>query len=264
MACTVDKVLSVARGEKGYIEKRDGNLAYLYDKTANAGDKNYTKYGYEMHKIYPEVMDYPAYWCDAYVDWLFYKAYGIANAKGLLGGNFDDYTIASAQLYKNKNAWYQTPKVGDQVFFWNSSKRIHHTGLVIGVDDGHFDTSEGNTSNVTSQVVRNGGAVCEKRYAIGSSSIAGFGRPVYDKQPAFTPHWVHDGEKWYYRIAEGKNTHGWLVVNHHWYYFNDRGEMLTDWQQINGNWYYMQPSGGLEGALYRSDENGAQCIWTVE
>lgn len=263
MDCNVEKVLDIAIAEEGYLEKKDGNLTYLYDKTANAGDKNYTKYGYEMHKVYPEVMDYPAYWCDAFVDWCFYKAYGIANAKKLLGGNFDDYTIQSAQLYKNKGAWYQTPKVGDQVFFWNSSKKIHHTGLVIAVGGNTFTTIEGNTSNLTSQVVRNGGAVCKKSYTVGASSIAGFGRPAYDKQSSFTPHWVHDGAAWYYRIEEGKNAHGWLVVNHHWYYFDDKGRMLTDWQQINGNWYYFQPSGDLEGALYRSDENGAQYIWTV-
>ena len=262
MACNVEKVLEVAAAEVGYLEKKNGDLKYLYDKTANAGDKNYTKYGYEMHAVYPAVMDYPAYWCDAFVDWCFYKAYGLANAKGLLGGNFDDYTVASAQLYKNKKAWHQTPKVGDQVFFWNSAKKIHHTGLVTVVSSGRFEAIEGNTSG-GSAVIRNGGAVCRKSYAIGASSIAGFGRPAYDKQPAFTPGWIKSGDNWYYRVAEGKNAHGWRIVNHHWYYFDSKGKMLTGWQEINGNWYYMQPSGGLEGALYRSDENGAQYIWTV-
>ena len=94
--------------------------------------------------------------------------------------------------------------------------------LVTAVSSGRFETIEGNTSG-GSIVIRNGGAVCRKSYAIGTSSIAGFGRPAYDKQPAFTPSWVKSGE----------------------------------------NWYYMQPTGGLEGALYRSDENGAQYIWTV-
>lgn len=260
MACHVEKVLAIAEAEVGYLEKRDGDLAYLYEKTENAGDRNYTKYGYEMHRIYPSVMDYPAYWCDAFVDWCFYKAYGISNAKKLLGGNFDDYTVASAQLYKNKKAWYQMPKVGDQVFFQNST-RINHTGLVVAVNGNRFDTIEGNTSG-GSAVVANGGGVHRKSYVVGNSRIAGFGRPAYDKQ-SFQPHWVHDGKDWYYRVAEGKNAHGWLVVNRHWYYFDPFGRMLTDWQEINGNWYYMQPSGDLEGALYRSDENGAQYIWTV-
>ena len=49
-------VINLAKAEENYLEKRDGNLKYLYDKTANAGSKNYTKYGREMHDIYPEIM----------------------------------------------------------------------------------------------------------------------------------------------------------------------------------------------------------------
>ena len=79
MANTVDKVLKVAKGEVGYLEKRNANN--LYNKTVNAGSNNYTKYGKEMHEVYPAVMDYPAYWCDAFVDWCFYKAYSISTAK---------------------------------------------------------------------------------------------------------------------------------------------------------------------------------------
>lgn len=266
MACNVEKVLTVVNEELGYLEKKDGNLNYLYDKTRNAGDNNYTKYGYEMHKIYPAVMDYPAYWCDAFVDWCFYKAYGIANAKALLCGNFDDYTIASAQLYKNKGAWYQNPEVGDQVFFWNAKKKIHHTGLVDMVAGNMFTAIEGNTSDATSKVVQNGGAVCRKTYKIGAGCIAGFGRPAYDKQPSFTPHWEHDGTNWYYRIEEGKNAHGWLIVDHHWYYFATDGKLLTGWQQISGDWYYMEKSGPYEGACWHEKPGGTGGLerWYVD
>lgn len=110
-------------------------------------------------------MDYPAAWCDAFVDWCFYKAYGVANAKALIGGQFNDYTVASANLYKKKGAWHTTPKVGDQVFFKNSS-RICHTGLVWKVTDTTVYTIEGNTSSAAG-VVANGGAVAEKSYPIG-------------------------------------------------------------------------------------------------
>lgn len=44
-------VISVARGEVGYLEKKNGQS--LYSKTANAGSANYTKYGFEMHEVYP-------------------------------------------------------------------------------------------------------------------------------------------------------------------------------------------------------------------
>lgn len=177
MANTVDKVIAIALAEVGYLEKKSNSQ--LYENTANAGSANYTKYGKEMHDIYPSVMDYPAAWCDCFVDWCFYKAYGVCNAKGLLGGNFNDYTPSSANLYKNKGAWYTSnPQVGDQVFFKNS-KRIYHTGLVYKVDNSYVYTIEGNTSGA-SGVIANGGGVCKKKYALNYSKIAGFGRPKYD------------------------------------------------------------------------------------
>lgn len=182
MANTSDKVIKIALGEVGYLEKKDGNLTYLFDKTANAGDKNYTKYGYEMHSIYPAIMDYPAYWCDAFVDWCFYKAYGISTAKSLLGGNFDDYTVASASKYKAKNALDSIPRVGDQVFFTRNGQvsGCHHTGIVYLVNDKFFYTVEGNTSG-GSGIVRNGGGVAKKKYAIAQyKGKVLFGHPKYE------------------------------------------------------------------------------------
>lgn len=188
MANTVDKVIKVAEAEIGYLEKKNGDIKYLYEKTANAGSANYTKYGYEMHKIYPAVMDYPAYWCDAFVDWCFYKAYGVSTAKSLIGGNFDDYTVNSAQMYKNKGAYIYrgkgTPQVGDQIFFQNS-QRICHTGIVYKVDSTKVYTIEGNTSGA-SGVVSNGGGVTKKSYLLTSTYINGYGRPKYDKGSSTT------------------------------------------------------------------------------
>lgn len=178
MSMHAKDLIAVALGEVGYLEKKNGNLVYLYDKTSNAGSANYTKYGKEMHDIYPAVMDYPAAWCDAFVDWCFQKAFGISNAKGLLGGSFNDYTVASAQLYKNKGAYFKkNPRVGDQIFFKNSS-RICHTGIVYAVDATKVYTIEGNTSGA-SGVVANGGGVCKKSYSLGYYKIDGYGRPNY-------------------------------------------------------------------------------------
>ena len=183
MANTVDKVINIALNEVGYLEKKSNSQ--LDSKTANVGDKNYTKYGRDMHKLYPSVMDFPAYWCDAFVDWCFYKAYGTSNAKSLLGGDFNDYTVASAQLYQNKGRWYKSnPKVGDQIFFKNT-QRICHTGIVYKVDNSYVYTVEGNTSS-GSGVVANGGCVAKKKYKLSNSSIAGYGRPKYDVEKATT------------------------------------------------------------------------------
>lgn len=189
---TVDKVLAVAASEVGYLEK--SKTAYkkdpscLDEKTRGAGSDNYTKYGRDMHKVYPTVMDFPAYWCDAFVDWCFYKAYGIATAKSLLGGNFDDYTVASCQMYKNKKALDTAPKKGAQVFFTRNGQvsGCHHTGLVYKVDGTYFYTIEGNTSGA-SGVVRNGGGVAKKKYSIAAyKGKVLFGHPKYDKDVAST------------------------------------------------------------------------------
>lgn len=79
--------------------------------------------------------------------------------------DFDDYTVASAQLYKNKGAWKPAgtiPEPGWQIFFKNSS-RICHTGLVVEYSPvtKKVVTIEGNTSSAVG-VVANGGCVREK------------------------------------------------------------------------------------------------------
>lgn len=190
---TVDKVLDIAVKEVGYLEKSAAaykkDPSCLDEQTRGAGSDNYTKYGRDMHKIYPAVMDFPAFWCDAFVDWCFYKAYGIANAKGLLGGNFDDYTVASCQLYKNKKALDTTPTKGAQVFFTKNGQvsGCHHTGLVYKVDSTYFYTIEGNTSGA-SGAVRNGGGVAKKKYSIAAyKGKILFGHPKYDEETSNEP-----------------------------------------------------------------------------
>jgi hypothetical protein len=183
------KVIAVAEAEVGYLEK--SAAAYKKDpsvldkKTEGAGSDNYTKYGRDMHKIYPSVMDFPAFWCDAFIDWSFYKAYGVATAKSLIGGNFDDYTVASCQMYEKKGALGTTPKYGAQVFFTTNGKPsgCHHTGLVYKVTSTKFYTIEGNTSGA-SGVVRNGGGVAKKNYKIADyKGKVLFGYPKYDAEP---------------------------------------------------------------------------------
>lgn len=184
MGFSPSTVVNIALSEVGYLEKKTNSN--LDDKTANAGTNNYTKYGRDMHALYPSVMDFPAAWCDAFVDWCFYKAYGVATAKSLLGGNFDDYTVASAQMFKNKGGWLDykaTPAVGDQIFFVTSGKaqtiaNICHTGIVYAVDSKYVYTVEGNTSGANG-VVANGGGVAKKSYLRTYNRIAGYGRPAY-------------------------------------------------------------------------------------
>lgn len=181
-----NRVLDIAAQEVGYLEKSasayKSNPAILDSKTDGAGKDNYTKYGRDMHAIYPSVMDFPAAWCDCFVDWCFYKAYGVATAKSLLGGDFNDYTVASAGMYQKKGALDTTPTKGSQVFFTKNGQTsgCYHTGLVYDVDGTYFYTIEGNTSGASS-VVSNGGGVCKKKYKIADyKGRTLFGHPKYD------------------------------------------------------------------------------------
>ena len=181
-----NKVIAIAIAETGYLEKSKSayqkNPDILNEKTAGAGRDNYTKYGKEMHEIYPSVMDFPAPWCDCFIDWCFQKAYGVTTAKSLLAGNFDDYTVASAGMYAKHGALDKKPEVGAQIFFTRNGQAsgCYHTGLVIAVsaDKKSVTTIEGNTSASGTGIVANGGAVAKKVRNVNAYTL--FGHPAYN------------------------------------------------------------------------------------
>lgn len=180
------KVIDIAKAEVGYLEKSKSaytkNNAILDQKTAGAGYDNYTKYGRDMHRILPSVMDFPAAWCDCFVDWCFVQAYGQAAARDLLCGAFNDYTVSSALYYKDKGRLDNTPEVGAQIFFSKTTEYtgVYHTGLVIAVsaDKKTVTTIEGNTSATGSGIEANGGCVAKKTRSVTSKTL--FGHPAYN------------------------------------------------------------------------------------
>ena len=108
-------------------------------------------------------------WCDVFVDCAFIECFGLDLASRLTyqpKGGFSALCSASANYYKANNAWFSTPAVGDQIFF-NVSGGINHTGIVVGVTGGVVTCVEGNSSD----------AVRKNNYNLGTSYIAGFGRP---------------------------------------------------------------------------------------
>lgn len=182
MSCDANKVIQIAKNEVGYLEKQ--NNMNLDSKTANAGDKNYTKYARDLDNIpgFYNGKKQGFAWCDCFVDWCFVKAYGVDNAKRLLCQ--PDKSLGagcqySMDYYKTKGQLYTSPKIGDQIFFKNSSGKIVHTGLVENVDRSYVYTIEGNTSTA-SGVIANGGGVCKKKYKLNYERIASYGRPKYD------------------------------------------------------------------------------------
>lgn len=108
-------------------------------------------------------------WCDVFVDVGFIECFGLDLASRLTyqpKGGFSALCSQSAQYYKNNGAYYNSPEVGDQIFF-NASGGINHTGIVVSVSGGVVYTVEGNSSDM----------VRRNSYGIGSSYINGYGRP---------------------------------------------------------------------------------------
>lgn len=179
----VEKVIEVAKAEVGYLEKKTNSQ--LDSKTANAGSANYTKYARDIDNIkgYFNGAKNGYAWCAVFVNWCFIKAYGAAAAKSLLcqpaTNSYAAGCMQAVNYFKNKNQFYKTPKVGDQIFFYDSVGDAAHTGLVYKVDGSYVYTIEGNTSSA-SGVVANGGSVAYKSYPLNYSRICGYGRPKYD------------------------------------------------------------------------------------
>ena len=199
------KVIDIALAEVGYLEKKSNSQ--LDDKTANAGDKNYTKYGRDLYnlKFYNGNKNGVA-WCDVFVDWCFVQAYGLEAACELTcqkagSSNSGAGCKYSRAYYKAKGQLITNgkPQPGDQIFFYPSSNiggaEICHTGLVYKVDSTYVYTVEGNTSNA-SGVVSNGGGVAKKKYKLNYNRIAGYGRPKFGMTlPGYDPSVLSRGDK---------------------------------------------------------------------
>ena len=135
--------------------------------TTESGD-NWNKYAQNMSVAYGwNVQNQP--WCDVFVDAGFVECFGLENAAKMTYqpiGGFSAACRYSAQYYKNNGAWYSAPEPGDQIFFYYDGD-INHTGIVVSAGGGIVRTIEGNS----------GDAVRSNAYGIGTSIIAGYGRP---------------------------------------------------------------------------------------
>ena len=148
-------LVKTALGEVGYAE----------------GANNYNKYASEWTSAGGwNAQNQP--WCDIFADWCYIHSFGIQTAAILTYqpmGGFSALCSASANYYKNNGAWFSTPAVGDQAFFYIGGD-INHTGVVVGVTGGMVSVVEGNSSD----------AVRKNTYKVGDGYIAGYGRPKWE------------------------------------------------------------------------------------
>lgn len=162
----IDKIVAVATDEIGYLEK-SSNLS-LNDKTANAGNKNYTKYWADVDKSYQAQP-----WCAAFVTWCLDKVVGKDGTKKLL----KHYPFVYCPTLGKLLTHYSKPQKGDIVLFMRRGEFVH-TGIVIAANGDFFTTVEGNTNSGTS-IIENGGAVRKKSYNINNLPGTVFVRPDY-------------------------------------------------------------------------------------
>ena len=58
--------------------------------------------------------------------------------------------------------------------------------------------------------------------------------------------WIRNGNRWWYRHADGSyTTNGWEVINGAWYYFDGAGWMVTGWLKRPSGWYYLNADGSM-------------------
>lgn len=173
----VNMVCDLAMSEVGNLEKLTNDQ--LYDKTANPGRGNFTKYAQEIDTLWPTFYNETVSGkdgCSATVDWLFLHLFGKENAQKMLyypekSGGAD--CKECADYFRARGKFFTVPLKGDKVFFGDYGAE-GHTGIVVKVENNMIYTVEGNVSV-------NGGpeGVWMKQYDLTETYIPGYGRPNY-------------------------------------------------------------------------------------
>ena len=169
-------VIQIALAEVGYKEKASN--ANLDDKTANAGSNNWTKYARDLANAGYYNGNKNGYaWCDVFVDWCFYKAFGSDGQRiQCQTGPYGASCVYSKQYYQAQGRCDKNPRVGDQIFF-KSNGAISHTGIVTAVNGNQVTTVEGNS----------GDCVKTHTYSLSNSYVDSFGHPKYDEESETVP-----------------------------------------------------------------------------
>ena len=143
------EIVAIALAQIGYKEKASNKN--LDDPAANAGSANWTKYARDLASAgYYNGNKNGFAWCDVFVDWCFFKAYGKDEGQRIQcqTGPYGAGCTYSMQYYQQKGRCDKNPKVGDQIFFrYSGSNGADHTGIVVEVSSSQIVTVEGNSGN---------------------------------------------------------------------------------------------------------------------
>lgn len=183
---SIETYIAWLENELGYLEKK--SLSQLDDKTANAGNKNFTKYARDLDALgWYNGKKNGHSWCCVFPDAGRYHCFGMETALAMVGqkkGGLGAGVKYMAQYYKAIGRLFKDPQRGDQVIFVRKDKAGNvtswlHTEIVTKVENGRVYTIGGNTSG-SAGVVSNGGGVFRKSYSVNDPKIYGYGRPLWD------------------------------------------------------------------------------------
>ena len=149
----VSQLINWLNTQVGYFETGDNNTKYADDTLDSE------LYGFDMHG---------KPWCDYFVDYAFVLNFGYDKGTRMTYQypNASAACAISEQYYKDNNAFYKVPQLGDQVFFYVNGG-TNHTGIVVDISDSTITTVEGNS----------GDQVRKNTYYLTDRTITGYGRP---------------------------------------------------------------------------------------
>ena len=166
------KVISYAKSQVGYEE----------------GPNNWNKYAEDIDNNHPlwygscgkkQNLD----GCSVFVDDCFIQTYGAAEAHRLLNRPDNNLGAVVKYAYNYLDKIGRTgkePKLGATVYFQNS-KGLCHTGIVVDYTNDYVWTVEGNAGNGSRYVVMN-------KYNRAAAYIYGYGYPDYETEPKPEPY----------------------------------------------------------------------------
>lgn len=139
-------------------------------------------------------------------DWLFFN---ITYPNGTSNNSTNDSDTKKPNSSNNSSV-----KPGES----NNTSNLGNTSNSNTQTDGSINSSDQNTANKT---------------------------PTNQPNKA-TAKWMQQGNKWWYRHADGSYTkNSWEQINGVWYHFDNAGYMQTGWQKIGGSWYYLKSNGTM-------------------